>query len=199
MWFAEFVSLIGFAMVMPFLPFYVEDLGISDPDQIKFWAGLIVSAQAVTMAIFAPIWGSVADTLAARQKQPAEESVHLRLLRWAMLGSAICAWLVGQTSTFWTLLISVAVFNIAQSAVMPLGDGVAATAAAKQNVPYGSIRLWGSLGFAITSLALGQIVNQFDLSLGIMFVLHQLQLRQERLVLDTEGYVDEHLLQHLQA
>jgi hypothetical protein len=32
-----------------------------------------------------------------------------------------------------------------------------------------------------------------------MFVLHQLQLRQERLVLDTEGYVDEHLLQHLQA
>jgi biopolymer transport protein ExbB/TolQ len=37
------------------------------------------------------------------------------------------------------------------------------------------------------------------LSLGLMFVLHQLQLRQERLVLDTEGYVDEHLLQHLQA
>ena len=37
------------------------------------------------------------------------------------------------------------------------------------------------------------------LSLGIMFVLHQLQLRQERLVLDAEGYVDEHLLQHLQA
>ena len=60
-WIAEFVSLIGFAMVMPFLPFYVEELGVTDPDQVKFWAGLIVSAQAVTMAIFAPIWGSVAD------------------------------------------------------------------------------------------------------------------------------------------
>ncbi len=60
-WIAEFVSLIGFSMVMPFLPFYVEELGVTDPDQVKFWAGLIVSAHAVTMAIFAPIWGSVAD------------------------------------------------------------------------------------------------------------------------------------------
>jgi biopolymer transport protein ExbB/TolQ len=37
------------------------------------------------------------------------------------------------------------------------------------------------------------------LSLALMFVLHQLQLRQERQVLDTESYVDEHLLANLQA
>jgi hypothetical protein len=30
-----------------------------------------------------------------------------------------------------------------------------------------------------------------------MFFLHQLQLLQERLVLDTENYVDERLLRHL--
>jgi biopolymer transport protein ExbB/TolQ len=37
------------------------------------------------------------------------------------------------------------------------------------------------------------------LSLGLMFVLHQLQLKQERQVLDSESYVDEHLLANLQA
>ena len=37
------------------------------------------------------------------------------------------------------------------------------------------------------------------LSLLLMFVLHQLQLKQERLVLDTESYVDERLLANLQA
>ena len=37
------------------------------------------------------------------------------------------------------------------------------------------------------------------LSLLLMFVLHQLQLKQERQVLDTESYVDEHLLANLQA
>lgn len=51
-----------------------------------------------------------------------------------------------------------------------------------------------SLGTAFNSTFIALL-----LSLGIMFVLHQLQLRQERLVLDTEFYVDEHLLQHLQA
>jgi biopolymer transport protein ExbB/TolQ len=37
------------------------------------------------------------------------------------------------------------------------------------------------------------------LSLGLMFVLHQLQLKQERQVLDTESYVDERLLANLQV
>jgi hypothetical protein len=32
-----------------------------------------------------------------------------------------------------------------------------------------------------------------------MFVLHQLQLQQERQVLDTESYVDEQLLANLSA
>ena len=37
------------------------------------------------------------------------------------------------------------------------------------------------------------------LSLLLMFVLHQLQLKHERQVLDTESYVDERLLANLQA
>jgi biopolymer transport protein ExbB/TolQ len=35
------------------------------------------------------------------------------------------------------------------------------------------------------------------LSIVVMFVLHQLQLMQERTVLDTESYIDERLLRHL--
>ena len=35
------------------------------------------------------------------------------------------------------------------------------------------------------------------LSIVVMFFLHQLQMLQERLVLDTENYVDERLLRHL--
>ena len=36
-----------------------------------------------------------------------------------------------------------------------------------------------------------------SLSILVMFVLHQLQLIQERMVLDTEAYVDDRLLRHL--
>jgi DHA1 family multidrug resistance protein-like MFS transporter len=44
-----------------FLPFYVQELGVTDPDEVKLWSGLIFASHAVTMAIFAPIWGSLAD------------------------------------------------------------------------------------------------------------------------------------------
>jgi biopolymer transport protein ExbB/TolQ len=37
------------------------------------------------------------------------------------------------------------------------------------------------------------------LGLVLMFLIHQLQLHQERLVLDTETYIDEHLIQHLRV
>jgi biopolymer transport protein ExbB/TolQ len=37
------------------------------------------------------------------------------------------------------------------------------------------------------------------LGLVLMFLIHQLQLHQERLVLETETYVDEHLIQHLRV
>jgi biopolymer transport protein ExbB/TolQ len=51
-----------------------------------------------------------------------------------------------------------------------------------------------SLGVAFNSTFIALLI-----SIGLMFVLHQLQLQQERLVLDTETYVDEHLIQHLRC
>jgi biopolymer transport protein ExbB/TolQ len=50
-----------------------------------------------------------------------------------------------------------------------------------------------SLGVAFNSTFIALLI-----SIVIMFVLHQLQLQQERLVLDTEKYVDRHLVRHLQ-
>jgi DHA1 family multidrug resistance protein-like MFS transporter len=60
-WFAEFTAIIGFSSVLPILPFYVQKLGVTSPDAVKFWTGMIFSAHAVTMAVMAPIWGSLAD------------------------------------------------------------------------------------------------------------------------------------------
>jgi biopolymer transport protein ExbB/TolQ len=51
-----------------------------------------------------------------------------------------------------------------------------------------------SLGVAFNSTFIALI-----LSIVLMFLLHQLQLQQERLVLNTQDYCDEHLLRHLQV
>jgi DHA1 family multidrug resistance protein-like MFS transporter len=61
LWVAELMALAGFTVVLPFLPYYVQELGVTELDQVEFWSGLVFASQAIAMAIFSPIWGSVAD------------------------------------------------------------------------------------------------------------------------------------------
>ena len=60
-WTAELVAIAGFSVAFPFLPYYVQELGVTDPGQVEMWSALLFTGQAITMAIFAPIWGSLAD------------------------------------------------------------------------------------------------------------------------------------------
>lgn len=60
-WLAELVAIAGFTVVIPFLPYYVQELGVTDPEQVAIWSGLVFTGHAITMAIFSPIWGSLAD------------------------------------------------------------------------------------------------------------------------------------------
>ena len=51
-----------------------------------------------------------------------------------------------------------------------------------------------SLGVAFNSTFTALLI-----SIVVMFLLHQLQLVQERLVLDTQHYCDQNLIRHLQV
>lgn len=58
---AQVLSAVGFSMIFPFLPLYIEDLGSSSGLSTELLAGLVISAQGITMMISAPFWGVVAD------------------------------------------------------------------------------------------------------------------------------------------
>ncbi len=75
----QILSLTGFGFVFPFIPFFIQDLGLSDPEQIRLWSGLIAGAPALTMGIMAPIWGLIADRIG---KKP-------MMLRAMLAGSVI--------------------------------------------------------------------------------------------------------------
>ncbi len=60
-WFVELIAIIGFTVVIPILPLYVQELGVTGERQVRIWSGIIFSAQAATMTIFGPIWGALSD------------------------------------------------------------------------------------------------------------------------------------------
>lgn len=61
LWIAQLLTIIGFSLRTPFLPFFLDDLGADTFSSQALWAGVINAGGALVMAISAPIWGMVAD------------------------------------------------------------------------------------------------------------------------------------------
>lgn len=60
-WVAQVCSIAGFALVAPFLPFYVRELGVTNERDVILWSGYLYSSAGLAMFITAPIWGILAD------------------------------------------------------------------------------------------------------------------------------------------
>ena len=59
-WFGSFLTGASISLVVPFMPIFVEQLGI-EREQVAFYAGLAISVSAVSAALVSPIWGILAD------------------------------------------------------------------------------------------------------------------------------------------
>ena len=58
---ASFVGFTGFTLVMPFLPLYIRQLGVSDVGEIALWTGAILGVTPALTALLSPFWGRLAD------------------------------------------------------------------------------------------------------------------------------------------
>jgi MFS family permease len=58
---AAFVGFTGFTLVMPFLPLYFRQLGVTDIGDIALWTGITLGVSPAIAALTAPLWGRVGD------------------------------------------------------------------------------------------------------------------------------------------
>ena len=58
---ASFIGFTGFTLVMPFLPLYFEQLGVTDVGEISLWAGVSLGVTPAVTALMAPLWGRMGD------------------------------------------------------------------------------------------------------------------------------------------
>lgn len=59
-WFGNFLAGASFSLVMPFMPLYVEQLGVQH-SMVEMYSGLAISLSALSSGLFAPMWGKLAD------------------------------------------------------------------------------------------------------------------------------------------
>ncbi|VVT47839.1 Uncharacterized MFS-type transporter [Kosakonia radicincitans] len=93
-WFGCFFTGLAISQILPFLPLYVAQLGVTSHEALSMWSGLTFSVTFLVSAIVSPMWGSLAD----------RKGRKLMLLR-ASLGMAIAILLQAFATNVWQLLI----------------------------------------------------------------------------------------------
>jgi len=57
---AQVLALMGFTLIFPFLPLYIQTLGVHGR-AVPVWAGVISFGGALPLALMGPVWGSLGD------------------------------------------------------------------------------------------------------------------------------------------
>jgi MFS family permease len=91
--FGSFTNISAMTLLLPFLPLYVEHLGVQSQAAIVQWSGIAYGISFLGAGIMAPIWGKFADLYGRK----------LILMR-ASLAMAISMSLIGLAQNIWELV-----------------------------------------------------------------------------------------------
>jgi DHA1 family multidrug resistance protein-like MFS transporter len=130
------LSVGSFFFALPFIPLLVQQLGVHDPSAVAVWSGVIFSINALTGALFAPLWGTMADRV-GRKKMVIRSSIF----------GGITAAMMALSPNVWLVTTS--------RALMGVAGGFSSAAAAL----VGSFVPESALGFALGWMGTGAIAG----------------------------------------
>ena len=160
LYYFTFFAAIG--ILIPYINLYYESVGL-DVGRI----GILAALPTVVSLVASPLWGAVADRL----------RLHKVLLPVAILGNAVVVFLLLQMHQFVFLAMFVLLQSFFGSPIGPMADNAILEMLGKEERHrYGSLRLWGAVGFGITSWIIGNLIDRTGmgiLAIGypIMFVI----------------------------
>ena len=94
MFVAQLLSIVGFAFVLPFIPFYIREIGVTDENLVPIWAGILGAAASLTMTIFSPVWGWLSDRYGRKL-----------MVERAMFAGALITMAMGMVGDVYQLLV----------------------------------------------------------------------------------------------
>jgi hypothetical protein len=145
----------GWGFILPFINLFYIGLGLSGTQ-----IGTITSTSSVAGLLFAPI------IVSEVKKQPQARGILQVLL---FLG-AVGYYLLGKQTGYFPILVIVFFQALVGSSVMPVSDSMALSVSKESGSGYGGIRVFASIGWIITVLASGWLIERFDFGAGFIGV-----------------------------
>lgn len=134
----------GVGALWPFLTLYYKEIGLSATD-----ISVLMAVSPTLLLISQPIFGPLTDRSGHRG----------RMLSRLLLVVAVTGGLLAAGRSFWTLLPLVALWSFFAGVIIPIGDSIALGEVVRRGISYPQLRLWGSIGFLVLSLGLGQVYD----------------------------------------
>jgi len=148
--FTLLVVMLGYGMVLPVMPFYIEALGAGGRE-----LGWLMAAYSLMQLIFAPIWGVVSDRIGRKP-----------VLTIGVLGYAISLFLFGLATNFLMLIAARSLSGILSSATMPTAMAFISDSAPRQERSGGMGQLGAAMGVGVVLGPLaGGLLSENSLSL----------------------------------
>ncbi|QKG85159.1 multidrug efflux MFS transporter [Kroppenstedtia pulmonis] len=138
----QFLVMGAMSMIIPFLPLYLKEMGMTDPDKTQLWAGLIFGINFLSAFLVAPVWGSLADKMGRK----------IMVLR-SGFGMAVVIFLTGLAATPLQLLL-LRLLNGTVSGFIPASISLVATNTPKERAGY-------ALGLLQSGGVAGNIMGPF--------------------------------------
>jgi oligosaccharide:H+ symporter len=129
---------------MPFINLYYERLGLSGVQ-----IGTLAALPVLITATITFVWAAIADTF----------RLHRVILQMAFLLAAVAVYGLSQAKYFVALIPWVFAYAIATSPINPLLDSNALEVAKERQYSYGALRVWGSVGWAVSTWLVGLLIE----------------------------------------
>ncbi len=147
--------------MIPFFNVYLQQRGLSGAE-----IGWLGSIGPLVTLIANPFWGAVADRW----------QIYRQVLFICAVGVGGVCLLFLQADRFWLFLPLVTALFFFRNPMLAILDGTVMGLVQRTRANYGAQRAWGTVGFCIASLGVGQLLTAKTLSLtfwiqGILFVL----------------------------
>lgn len=134
-------------VLIPYWSLYLKHLGF-DAAQI----GELMALLAATKIVSPNIWGWIADHTGHR----------MAVVRVGSLLALLSFALVFLAHSYWPLAAVMVLFSFFWNAVLPQFEANTLTFLGSESHRYSSIRLWGSIGFIVTVMAMGELLEHHD-------------------------------------
>ncbi len=137
-------------MILPFIPYYLQELGITDKDTVAVWQGVIFASNFVTAFLFQPLWGKIADKYGRK------------LMIWrSSFGMAIVITLMGFATSAWHLLF-LRLLNGMISGYMPASTSIVSATTPKERIGFAmGILQSGAVAGTILGPLIGGVLQEW--------------------------------------